>query len=549
MAAPDSTSRASEDVVFAAAGITKQYGRTLALDNVSISFRRGEIHGLVGHNGAGKSTLLRIIAGAERPDAGELTLHDRVIAPADPNDALAAGIACVYQDLTFPDNLTVTEGLFLGQEVSHRGILDRSRMRREALSLCQSLGLDIDPMARLASASVAERQLLEISAALHRRAQLLLLDEPTTALAPTQIEALFATIRRAARDHGVAVVIVDHRLDEISAVADRVTAMTDGRVTLSGRTSDVASEALVRAIVGTRVRASDGNVGGGGVGAAGTATSHDRPGDGAGVGGENRRPALAVRQLRGVRLGGVDLFVNAGEIVGVYGLTGSGRSRLLRTLFGDEPATAGQIELDGKSFRPRSPGDAIRAGVAYVPEERKANGFIPRMSALRNMTLPVIGRYRRLGFLQRTRMRHDAAEALADLGVLGDVGGPMAFLSGGNQQKVLFGRSALQQPRLLLLDEPTKGIDIGAKAEIHRLIRRLAREHGVAILLVSTEEEEILDVADQVVVMRAGSCDGIRHPAASLGIVALRHLALGPSPSPVAGPSADWPIHPSPTAA
>lgn len=535
MAAAGSMSRDSGEVVFAAAGITKQYGRTLALDDVSISFRRGEIHGLVGHNGAGKSTLLRIIAGAERPDAGELTLLGRAIAPAEPSEALAAGIACVYQELTFPDNLTVAESLFLGQEVTRRGVLDRSGMRREALRLCRSVGLDIDPTARLASASVAERQLLEITAALNRRARLLLLDEPTTALEPAQIEALFSTIRRTARDHGVAVGIVDHRLDEIFAVADRVTALTDGRVSLSGRTSEVARESLVRAIVGTRARSPSESGEAGVVGGVDTGPSH-QAGVGVGASGEHRPSTLTVRELRSARLDGVDLVVSAGEIVGVYGLTGSGRSRLLRTLFGDESAIAGQIELDGRPFRPRSPGDAIRAGLAYVPEERKANGFVPRMSALRNVTLPVIGRYRRFGFLQRARMRRDAAQALADLGVRGDVSGPMVLLSGGNQQKVLFGRSAMQQPRLLLLDEPTKGIDIGAKAEIHRIIRRLAREHGVAILLVSSEEEEILDVADQVVVMRAGSCDGIRHPAASLGIAALRHLALGPSPGPVAGP-------------
>jgi ABC-type sugar transport system ATPase subunit len=534
MAAASSPDSVPGDVVFAAAGITKQYGRTLALDDVSISFNRGEIHGLVGHNGAGKSTLLRIIAGAERPDSGELTLLGRKIEPAEPSEALAAGIACVYQELTFPDNLTVAESLFLGQELGRRGFLDRSAMRREALRLCRSIGLDIDPAARLARASVAERQLLEITAALHRKARLLLLDEPTTALEPVQIEALLGIIRQTARDHDVAIVLVDHRLDEIYAVADRVTALTDGRVALSGRTTEVPREALVRAIVGTRVRSSDGNGGSGANGATDGHSARLPGGDKAGDG--HRPPALAVRHLRSARLGDIDLVVNSGEIVGVYGLTGSGRTRLLRTLFGDEPATSGELELDGRPFRPRSPRDAIRAGLAYVPEERKADGFVPRFSAYRNVTLPIIGRYQRLGFLQRARMRRDASRALADLGVRGDVAGPMALLSGGNQQKVLFGRSAMQQPRLLLLDEPTKGIDIGAKAEVHRIIQRMAREDGVAILLVSSEEEEILDVADQVVVMRAGSCDGIRHPATSLGIATLRHLALGPSSGPTAGP-------------
>jgi ABC-type sugar transport system ATPase subunit len=537
MAAAGSTGPASEDVVFAAAGITKQYGRTLALDDVSISFRRGEIHGLVGHNGAGKSTFLRIISGAERPDGGKLSLLGRPIAPAEPREALAAGIACVYQELTFPGNLTVADSLFLGQEVTRRGILDRSRMRRETLRLCRSVGLAIDPMARLANVSVSERQLLEITAALHRDARLLLLDEPTTALEPPQIEALFSTIRRSARDHGVAVVIVDHRLDEIFAVADRVTALTDGRVALSGRTSEVAREALVRAIVGTRVRSPNANgearEAPEGPSRAWAGAGGDRP---MGRLGEPRPPTLAVRGLRSARLDGINVVVKAGEIVGVYGLTGSGRSRLLRTLFGDEAATAGQIELDGRTFRPRSPGDAIREGVAFVPEERKTDGFIPQMSAFENLALPIIGRYRRFGILKRSRMRRDAAEALADLGVLGDVTGPMALLSGGNQQKVLFGRSSMQKLRLLLLDEPTKGIDIGAKAEIHRIIRQLAREQDVAILLVSTEEEEILEVADQVVIVRAGSCDGTRYPVASLGVSALRHLALGSPPSLVAGP-------------
>jgi ribose transport system ATP-binding protein len=488
--------------------VSKRYGDTLALDGVTVALSSGQIHGLVGHNGAGKSTLLRLLAGAERPDAGELLLDGKPVSLSGPGDAIARGISCVYQELSLVEDVTVYENIFLGRELTAGGRLAKQRMRRVAAEFCREFELSVSPDDRVRSLPVAQRQLVEVIAAIHRDARILLLDEPTTALAVRQIEQFLETVRRLAHQRGLAVLLVDHKLDEIFAVADRVTALANGRVVLTGTTKEVGRQQVMDAIVGHSTTAS-----------AATASRRSV----AAVPGTE--PVLRVEKLQTDRLADVTLSVRAGEVMGIYGLVGSGRTRFLRTLYGTERIVSGSIQLEGRRFRPRNPAAAIRRGVSYVTEERKADGFVPALTGLENVVLPVLGRYLRHGVLRRRQLSSTARRVAGEMNVHGRLDKPMIGLSGGNQQKLLIGRAVLQQPRLLLLDEPTKGVDIGAKAEIHALIRKIAAQSGVAVIVVSSEEEELLELADSIAVFVQGRCDGTANPRDAVTAGELRSLA------------------------
>jgi len=491
--------------------VSKRYGQTLALDGATVALVPGEVHGLVGHNGAGKSTLLRLLAGAERPDAGAITIGGERRLFAGPADAIAAGVACVYQELSLVNQLTIAESIFLGRERTHGGRLAKAAMEGAARQLCADYGLDLDPRQRVGELSVARRQLVEIIAALQRDARYLLLDEPTTALEGERIADLLATVKRLAREQGLAVLLVDHKLDEVFAVADRVTALANGRVVLTGSVTEVSRADVVGAIVGESRSVAA-------LGEPAAMTPAVRPGD-AGP------PVLRVEALATDRLHGVSLTARAGEVVGLYGLVGSGRTRFFRTLVGLERPTAGTMALEGRAYRPKGPGDAIAARVAYLSEERKADGFIPAMTPVENVTLPVLDRFARGGVLRRRTLARVAWDELRRVRVRGRLDGPIRDLSGGNQQKTLFARATLASPRLLLLDQPTKGVDIGAKAEIHAIVRNLAASRGMAVLVVTDEEDEVLGLADQVAIFRAGRCDGTTYPRGTLDIRHLRQLA------------------------
>lgn len=495
----------------AAENVSKRYGRTLALDDVTVVLTPGEVHALVGHNGAGKSSLLRLFAGVERPDTGRIAIGGEEQVFEAPAAAFAAGVATVYQELSLVDQLSVAQSIFLGREVERGGRLDKVGMVAAARDLCLAYGLDVAPSARIRDLSVGQRQMVEIVAALHRNARYLLLDEPTSALESDRIEHLLTTVRRLAREQNLAVLLVDHKLDEVFAVADRITALASGRVMLSGPVAEVSRADVVRAIVGESRSVAD-------LGGAIRAEPADGPPP-AGV------PVLRVDRLSTDRLAEVSLAAYPGRVLGVYGLVGSGRSRFLRTLVGLERPLAGTIELAGRPFRPRDPEAAIAAGIAYLSEERKADGFIPMMTPPANVTLPVLDRFVRAGVLNRGAVSRTAAEWLGRVRVRGRLDGPIADLSGGNQQKTLFARALLEGPRLLLLDQPTKGVDIGAKAEIHRIVRDLAMTESVAVVVVSDEEDEILGLADDVAIFRAGRCDGVLHPRGALDIRTLRELA------------------------
>lgn len=501
--------------------VSKRYGQTLALDQITVTLRRGEIHGIAGHNGAGKSTLLRILAGAENPDTGGLRIGDRTVALSSPAAALSEGIVAVYQELSLAPNLTVAENLFLGNELNRLGRIERRSMNQTTGRLLGEFGLQIAATDRVGTLPVAQRQMVEILRGLHRNASFLLLDEPTTALQPEQIELLLATLRRVAVEQNIAIAIIDHKLDELYAVADRITALTDGRVALSAEVSRVPRQQLVNAIIGTDEDDSNAATVAHRAFAAATDDSTDRPQMSPGG------AALRVEHLRTSRLTDVSLTVAPGRVLGIYGLVGSGRTRTLRTIMGLDKAISGSVSLWGRPFQPSSPAQAMRAGIAYVSEERKADGFVLGRDAFENAALPVLHRFSRFGVINRSAARRAARNTLGALDIRGNVDGPIERLSGGNQQKALLGKALLQQPRLLLLDEPTKGIDIGTKSEIHGIVRELAHGQGVAVIVVSSEEEEILALADDVVVMRNGRCDGNARPVADFDVTTLRRIALG----------------------
>jgi ABC-type sugar transport system ATPase subunit len=497
-----------------AAGVSKWYGATRALSNVNLVIRPGRVVALVGHNGAGKSTLLRSLAGVEAPDEGDISVDGTAANWLSPADANASGIACVYQELSLINELTVAQNLFLGAEKLAGPLLDRRAMRVEADALCAEYGILAragDPVSRL---PVAQRQMLEVARAIHRDARYILLDEPTTALEQHQIDELLALVRKLA-NREIGVLLIDHKLDEVYAVADEIVGLANGQVVLSGEAHNIPRQQVVEAIVGGRPEAL--------LGARDrdsrtkTEPPHYDP----------RRAATAAFQVRGLAgngLAGVDLDAFPGEILGIYGLVGSGRSRFLRVVYGAEQATEGLMTLKGTPYWPTNPIDAIDQGVAFLSEERKSDGLIPQMTSIDNMLIPVLGRRQRLGILNWAALREMANDVLSHIPVRGDVRQPIASLSGGNQQKVLFGRAMLQTPALLLLDEPTKGVDIGAKTEIYKIIKRFAKEGGT-VIAVSTEEEELLEISDRILVFRNGACDGQSFAPTAQSIADLRLAA------------------------
>src|SRR5271166_5718652 len=492
-------------------GVSKWYGATRALSNVSLEIPPGKVVALIGHNGAGKSTLLRTLSGADIPDGGAISVDGRAVEFHSPGEAGAAGIACVYQELSLIGELTVAENLFLGAEKLAGPLLDRRAMNSAADELCREYGIQAGAAGLVARLPVAQRQLLEVARAIHRDAKYLLLDEPTTALEQTQIDELLELIRRLTREREIGVLFIDHKLDEVYAVADHIVGLANGQIVLRGDARSLPREDVVEAIVGAgeEGRRESGK---------GVDVSRNAP---APQGGE---AVFEVRGLAGNGLMGINLKVFAGEILGIYGLVGSGRSRFLRTVYGVEPAPEGAMVLRGRPFHLTSPDDAIAEGVAFLSEERKFDGFIPQMSATENIVLPVLGRYLSAGLLKWGALRRAAETVLAGIPIRGDVRQPITSLSGGNQQKALFARAVLQSPHLLLLDEPTKGVDIGANAEIYEIIRHLARQ-GRSVLVVSSEEEELLEIADRVVVFRNGACDGESIPETDLSVANLRRSA------------------------
>jgi len=470
--------------MLSATHVSKSFAGIRALADASLDVRAGEIHALVGENGAGKSTLVRILTGALAPDGGEITFGGHRVTTFSPLEARRLGIVAIHQHPSLFPDLSVAENLAIGfEEMGPFSRIDWAARRARATGLLASVGARIDVDREAASLSLPEQQLLEIARALGAKAKLLILDEPTASLTPQEVDRLFALLG-GLRAAGTAIVYITHRLEELPRLADRVTVLRDGTTVGTEEMKGVAQARLIQLMVGREV-----------------ATVFPK---------RTVPIGEAVLEVTGlsassVGLRDVSFQVRRGEIVGIAGLVGAGRTELARVLFGLEPATAGGVRLNGQPLAPRSPEEAIARGIAYLPEDRRRHGVVLDLSIAANLTLAALDRVSRAGVLDRAAEQRVADDMIRSLGIKtpgADV--PVRQLSGGNQQKVALGRWLVRPPSLLILDEPTQGVDVGAKAEIHRLMGDLAAQ-GLAILMISSELPEVLGMSDRVLVMRGGT--------------------------------------------
>jgi rhamnose transport system ATP-binding protein len=465
--------------------VSKSFGGVHALQDVHFEIFPGEVHALLGENGAGKSTLIKIITGVYQPDAGELFFEGYPIHFSNTRAAQEHGIAAIYQEPSLFPDLDIAENIMIGRQPMGRLGVDWRRMYQEASALLKRLGLALDPRTKARELSVAQQQVVEIARALSINAKVLIMDEPTSSLTQHEVDELF-TIVRQLRASGTAIVFISHRLEELFALADRVTTLRDGKYVGTRAMADVTTDDLIRMMVGRSL--------------------------------DELFPKQAVAagevvlEVSGLGVAGsfsdVSFQLRRGEILGMAGLIGAGRTNVARALFGTEPATTGTIKLDGKVVTIRSPDAAMALGIGYVPEDRKEHGLVLAMSIADNITLPVISTFARGGWLDAKRERAAAAHGSKQLEVkMASVEQQAGQLSGGNQQKVVLAKWLLTHPRVLILDEPTRGIDVGTKAAVHALMSSLAAQ-GMAILMISSELPEILGMSDRILVMREGRLTG-----------------------------------------
>ncbi|NEA33071.1 sugar ABC transporter ATP-binding protein [Streptomyces sp. SID13031] len=462
--------------------VSKSFGAVAAVQGVSFDLYGGEAHALVGENGAGKSTIVKMLAGVHRPDSGTLELDGAPIELTTPAGAKAAGIAVIYQEPTLFPDLSVAENIAMGRQPLGRfKTIDRAAMIKQHEQLFNRLGVAIEPSRPARGLSIADQQLVEIAKALSADARVVVMDEPTAALTGVEVERLFA-VARSLRDDGAALVFISHRFEEITALCERVTIMRDGKHVSTDLVSAVSVDEMVRRMVGREL--------------------------GALFPKQEVTPGAVVLSVTGLTrdpvFADVSFEVRAGEIVALAGLVGSGRSEVVQSIFGVDPRDAGTVKVGGKTLKPASPRAAMAAGVALVPEDRRQQGLVMELSIERNVTLPRSRSLSQLGFLTGSSERRSAKEWTERLKTkYGRLQDEVGTLSGGNQQKVVLAKWLATAPKLLIVDEPTRGIDVGTKAEVHRLMSSLAAE-GVAVLMVSSELPEVLGMADRVLVMREG---------------------------------------------
>ncbi|MFC0398846.1 sugar ABC transporter ATP-binding protein [Paraburkholderia rhizosphaerae] len=486
-AAGEHRGASSQPDVIEAVGITKQFPGVKSLDAVSFGVRGGEIHALVGENGAGKSTLMKVLAGAYTPDDGELRFDGQPVQWKSPADAKARGIHIIYQELVLFPQSSVAQNILAGIEPRTRlGSIDHRAMNERAAALLRELGVQLDPRERVGALSVANQQMVEIAKAMASEIRVLILDEPTAVIAGKEVQLLFQRLR-VLRERGVAIIYISHRLDEIFELCDRVTVMKDGCKIGTQPVADTSHDALVRMMVGREMKDIY------------PPKAHQD---------SNGTVLMKVAGLHvGSRVVDASLSVRAGEIVGLAGMVGSGRTELASGIFGALPAR-GSIEVRGTHHTRMTPATAIRLGLGFVTEDRKSEGLLMYLNVAQNVTAATLRRVSRFGLLRANHERAAGAHAIREYSVAGArPTGSVATLSGGNQQKVLISRWVRVCTSVLILDEPTRGVDIGAKAEIYRLMRQLT-ERGLGILMISSELQEVIGMSDRVLVMREGRIAG-----------------------------------------
>ncbi|MEU3506380.1 sugar ABC transporter ATP-binding protein [Streptomyces longwoodensis] len=484
---------AAPPAVLEAVGVGKRFAGVVALDDVSLTLRRGEIHALVGENGAGKSTLIKVLTGVHRPDSGELRLGGEPVSFARPHEAQQAGVSTIYQEVNLVPMMSVARNIFLGREPRNRlRLIDFPRMHREAADLLAGFGVTADVRRPLNTLGVGTQQMVALARAVSVRARVVVMDEPTSALEPREVETLFRVIEDL-HSRDIAILYVSHRMDELYRICERVTVLRDGRLVHTGDLAGLDRTQLVSMMLGREVS----EVRRHGV------TQFGGPHDAA------REPVLTAEGLsRRHLLDGVSLHLRPGEVLGLGGLLGSGRTETAKALAGALPLDSGTVTVGGRELRRPSPAAAIRAGISLLSEDRKAEGIVPGLSVRENIVLAAMPRLSRAGVVSRKQQDRIVRIFMERLRI--KAAGPeqkVEELSGGNQQKVLLARWLCLEPKVLLLDEPTRGIDVGAKAEVQALIDELAQE-GLAVLLISSDVEELVEGADRLVVLRGGAVAG-----------------------------------------
>ena len=470
------------DPIVRVAGISKSFGGAPAVRDVSLKIRRGEVHALVGENGAGKSTLSKIIAGLIQPDEGELTVDGQRVSFGSPREALARGIATIAQELALVPKLTVAQNVYLGAEPRRFGVIDRRALNRRYRELAAQTGFDLPGDAVTGTLSTAQAQKVEILRAVSRDASLIIMDEPTAALAHDDTAKLHQIIRDLARG-GRTVLLISHFLSEVLALADTVSILRDGALVRTGPASAETEASLIEAMLGRSL---------------GSVFPLRQPPPAA-----TTEPVLDVTDLRAPGVAGVSLAVRPGEIVGLAGLVGAGRTELAYALYGHARRSHGTVTLAGRRHAPRAPRDALRSGMFLIPESRKDSGLVLGRSLTENVTLATLRRFATLGIVSAGRQRRAATELADRLSIRARPSSPLWTLSGGNQQKVLFARGMLATPRVLIADEPTRGVDVGSRRAIYDLIAEQAAA-GLGVLVISSDFEELVGLAHRVLVMRGG---------------------------------------------
>jgi len=488
-----------------ARALTKRFSGVTALDSVSLSVEKGEVHAVIGENGAGKSTLMKILAGVQSQDEGEIFIDGKPITLGRVEKALSQGIALIHQELNLADNLDVGSNIFLGREPTRNGLIDSKKINTDASQFLKMVGLELNPRTLVETLPIGVQQMIEIAKALSVNARLLIMDEPTSSLSQLETEELFRVIAKL-KSQGVTILYISHRLFEIETIADRVTILRDGKNAGHLEKANITHDAMVEAMVGRDISQF-------------YAREICKPGD----------PLLEVKELRTQSWPqhAISLQVRAGEMVGIAGLVGAGRTELMRAIFGIDAAIGGEVVIAGKAFTHHDCRTAINAGMAMVPEDRKSEGLILETGTRNNIGLPGLDQHRLGGIFANSRQECVDAEKMSRemrIKSPNDLQ-PVQYLSGGNQQKVVIGKWLSMKPTVLLLDEPTRGVDIGAKQEIYRLMEELAA-NGVAILFVSSEMEEVISMSDRVLVMHEGKIGGelLRANASEESIM---HLATG----------------------